>query len=403
MNDCQLPTEDCLLITGVGIISALGRSVKETLDALRKQQSGLSPVTILDTKLKHIPAGEVKYSDEELLDQLGISTGRDAYTRTALLGLAAAEEAMRMSQSGGDKKRISLVSSTTTGGMRFHEKNAREIFSGTIDRKYISLLDCADAAQQIAQRFGITENITTVSTACSSSANAIIVGARMIKNGLADKVLVGGTDALTRFALNGFNSLEILSPDGCRPFDARRNGVSLGEGAAYLVLESAATARPERILCRLSGYANTNEAYHQTASSPGGEGAAHSIRQALASAGLRPEDIDYINAHGTGTQINDLSEGRAIETVFGHHIPPVSSTKGYTGHTLAAAGAAEAVISILALQHSMLFPNLRFTAPMPELSFTPQTTLEENAPLRHVLSNSFGFGGSNASLIFSRP
>jgi 3-oxoacyl-[acyl-carrier-protein] synthase-1 len=384
------------------MISALGNSVGETLLAMRAQRSALAPITLFDTKLTPVLVGEVKCSDEELLDRLGIQSDRDTYTRTTLLGMVAAREAMQMSQSTVDKKRMSLVSSTTTGGMHFHEKNPHEIFAGKLCRKYVGMLDCADAAQKIAHDLGISDNITTVSTACSSSANAIIVGARMIKNGLADKVLVGGTDALTRFALNGFNSLGILSPDGCMPFDAKRNGVSLGEGAAYLVLESAAIAKPERILCRLSGYANTNEAYHQTASSPNGEGAMLSIRKALETAALHAADIDYINAHGTGTLVNDLSEGRAIETVFGAHVPPVSSTKGYTGHTLAAAGAAEAIISILAMRHGLLFPNLRFTTPMPELSFTPQTALEENVHIRHVLSNSFGFGGSNASLIFSQ-
>ncbi|MDR1405688.1 MAG: beta-ketoacyl-[acyl-carrier-protein] synthase family protein [Prevotellaceae bacterium] len=389
-------------VTGIGMVSALGGSVNETLPALRAQRSRLKPVTLFETRLQHIPAGEAPCSDGELLDRLDIRSERDLYTRTALLGLTAAREAMQMSQSAVDKSRISLVSSTTVGGVGFHEKNFQTVFAGKCDSKYVELLDCADAAQKIARYFDISNNITTVSTACSSSANAIIVGARMIKNGVADKVLVGGTDALTRFTLNGFNSLEILSPDGCMPFDAGRNGISLGEGAAYLVLESAAAAKPGNILCRLSGYANTNEAYHQTASSPDGEGARLSIGKALASAGLPPSGIDYINAHGTGTVVNDLSEGRAIEAVFGNRIPPVSSTKGYMGHTLAAAGAAEAIISILAIRHRLLFPNLRFAAQMPELSFTPQTTLEENVPVDNVLSNSFGFGGSNASLIFSR-
>jgi 3-oxoacyl-[acyl-carrier-protein] synthase-1 len=389
-------------ITGIGMISALGNSVEESLHTLREQRSGLFPVTLFDTRLKHILVGEVKCSDGELLDRLGIQSDRDTYTRTALLGLIAAREAMQMSPSAVDKKRVGLVSSTTAGGMSFHEKISKDVFAGTVDRKYVELLDCADAAQKIARYFGISNNVTTVSTACSSSANAIIVGARMIKNGIADKVLVGGTDALTRFTLNGFNCLEILSPAGCMPFDAKRKGISLGEGAAYLVLESAAVAQPEHILCRLSGYANTNEAYHTTASSPDGEGAILSIRKALETAGLQAAGIDYINAHGTGTLINDLSEGRAIETVFGDHIPPVSSTKGYMGHTLAAAGAAEAIISILAMRHNLLFPNLRFTTRMPELSFSPQTTPEENVRINNVLSNSFGFGGSNASLIFSR-
>jgi 3-oxoacyl-[acyl-carrier-protein] synthase-1 len=265
----------------------------------------------------------------------------------------------------------------------------------------VELLDCADATQKIAELTGISTHVTTVSTACSSSANAIITGVRMIRNGLVDKVLTGGADALTRFTLNGFNALEILSPDGCKPFDAERNGITLGEGAAYLVLEAEATAIPGDILCTLSGHANISEAYHQTASSPEGEGAMMAIRKALSTAGLTPGDIDYINAHGTGTVVNDLSEGRAIDTVFRDKLPAMSSTKGYTGHTLAATGAIEAVISALSIRHQIVFPNIGFTTRMPELSFSPNMAYR-SADVRHVLSDSFGFGGSNSSLIFSQ-
>jgi len=168
-----------------------------------------------------------------------------------------------------------------------------------------------------------------------------------------------------------------------------------------LALETARTADPNSVLCCLSGFANTNEAFHQTASSPDGEGAALSISRALQSAGLKPEDVDYINAHGTGTIVNDISEGRALEKIFGNKIPPVSSTKANIGHTLAAAGALEAVISILAIKYGQIVPNLGFITPMPELSFIPELTCRE-ANINNVLSNSFGFGGSNASLIFSK-
>ena len=222
----------------------------------------------------------------------------------------------------------------------------------------------------------------------------------MIKNGLMNSVLVGGMDALTRFTLNGFNSLEIVSPDGCRPFDRDRNGVTIGEGAAFFVLESEDVVAGKTVYGEITGYANRNEAFHQTASSPDGSGAIMTIRKALEIAGIHSGDIDYINAHGTGTLINDLSEGNAIQTVFGKEIPPVSSTKGYTGHTLAAAGAIEAVISLLSIKHQTIFPNLRLENPMEELSFVPETEVKKHE-IFHILSNSFGFGGSNSTLIIS--
>jgi 3-oxoacyl-[acyl-carrier-protein] synthase-1 len=214
-------------------------------------------------------------------------------------------------------------------------------------------------------------------------------------------VLAGGTDALTKFTLNGFLALEILSTTGCRPFDRNRNGLTIGEGAAFVVLESEETADPARIICEVAGYANVNEAFHATASSSEGTGATLAMNKAMSSASLKPCDISYINAHGTGTEINDLSEGIAIEKIFGGGLPPVSSTKGFTGHTLGAAGAIEAVFASLAIKHQMILPGLNFTDPMPELSFTPPLKAK-SGPIHHVMSNSFGFGGSNTTLIFSK-
>jgi 3-oxoacyl-[acyl-carrier-protein] synthase-1 len=248
---------------------------------------------------------------------------------------------------------------------------------------------------------GIRQNVTTISTACSSSANSIMLGARLIKNNRLKRALVGGTDALTRFTLNGFQALEILSQTGCRPFDLNRDGLTIGEGAAVLILESEEVADPSRVVCEITGYANANEAFHATASSADGLGASLAMAGALDTAGLNPGDISYINAHGTGTDINDLSEGRAIRNVFGPGIPPVSSTKGFTGHTLGAAGAVEAVFSVLALQNQVLLPSLNFTVPMEELYFQPVIT-PAACLLKHVMSNSFGFGGNNTSLIFTK-
>jgi 3-oxoacyl-[acyl-carrier-protein] synthase-1 len=226
-------------------------------------------------------------------------------------------------------------------------------------------------------------------------------GVRLIRNRQADRILAGGTDALTKFTLNGFFALEIVSPSGCMPFDQYRNGLTIGEGAAALMLESEEVADPLKIICEVTGYANANEAYHQTASSAEGTGAAMAMRKALEIAGLKPEDIGYINAHGTGTEINDLSEGRAIESVFQGKVPPVSSTKGFTGHTLGAAGAVEAVFSVLSIRDQIILPGINCLHPMQEFSFR-QPAAVQKAVVNHVISNSFGFGGNNTSLVFSK-
>jgi 3-oxoacyl-[acyl-carrier-protein] synthase-1 len=219
---------------------------------------------------------------------------------------------------------------------------------------------------------------------------------------MLDRVVAGGTDALCRFTLNGFRSLAILSDEPCRPFDAARTGLNLGEGAGYIVLQRDDTL-DKTPWGYLTGWANANDAFHQTASSTEGEGAYLAMSRALAMSGLPLVEIDYVNAHGTGTLNNDASEAAALVRVFGGNIPPFSSTKPFTGHTLAAAGGIEAVISLLALENVMLFPNLNFATPMEGTPLVPQTTLREFMEIRNVLSNSFGFGGNNSSLIFSEP
>jgi 3-oxoacyl-[acyl-carrier-protein] synthase-1 len=263
--------------------------------------------------------------------------------------------------------------------------------------------DCGDSTERIARYLGIRDFVSTLSTACSSSANSILFAAQLIRAGLLDRVIAGGTDAVTRFTLNGFNTLMILDRNGCRPFDENRAGLTLGEGAAYLVLESEEAAKKpgKTILCELTGFGNANDAYHQTASSPEGTGATLAMQAALAMSGVDPSGIGYINVHGTGTQNNDLSEGIALEKIFGDRVPPFSSTKSYTGHTLGAAGAVEAVFSVLAIREKAIFPNLNFSTPMKELKIRPVTKLIRDAKVDHVLSNSFGFGGNNTALVFS--
>jgi 3-oxoacyl-[acyl-carrier-protein] synthase-1 len=232
----------------------------------------------------------------------------------------------------------------------------------------------------------------------------MIYAARLIRNGYLDWAIAGGTDALSRFTINGFNSLMILDNELCRPFDDTRKGLNLGEGAGYVVLasEKMVALLAQQPTVKLSGFANANDAYHQTASSPEGRGNFDAMSGALAEAGLQPSDIDYINLHGTGTANNDSSEGIAISRLFGTDLPYVSSTKTYTGHTLAACGGIEAIYATLAIEEGVVFPNLRFQHQMKELEFAPQTNLLEGKEIRHVLSNSFGFGGNCTSLIFSK-
>ncbi len=391
-----------VFVTGMGIISAIGKDTEETLISLKNMKSGMGRLSLFDSIHSGIPVAQVSASHEELSALSGMEADPMKYTRNALLSLTAAKEALR---NAGWKRDVDIDSglamATTVGGMDLNEKYYRSLLSDDRYKDIIMLLDSADCTEKVAQLAGITQHVTTISTACSSSANSIMLGARMIRNNKAVRMLVGGSDALTRFTLNGFFALEILSPTGCRPFDRERNGLTIGEGAAFLVLESEEVADPARILCEIAGYANANEAFHATASSADGRGAYLAMSEALRNAKLEPADMDYVNAHGTGTEINDLSEGRAIGRIYGAAIPPVSSTKSFTGHTLGAAGAVEAVFCILAIQNQVLLPNLNLTTPMDELGFKP-VEKPVGASIDHVMSNSFGFGGNNTSLIFSR-
>lgn len=391
-----------VFVTGIGTVSATGFGTEETLDSFFNLRTGIGKLSLFRSVHSGIPVAEVKRNNTLLARHAGAYEHPDSYTRNTLLALVASEQAVHSSGwTDTQEKHTGLVWATTVGGMDINEQYYRSLLESDQHKDIIGVLDSADCTEKIAARYGIHHHLTTISTACSSSANAIMLGARLVRNNRLQRVLVGGSDSLTRFTLNGFNALEILSPTGCRPFDMNRNGLTIGEGAAALVLESEETAAPDRIICELRGYANVNEAYHATASTADGFGALLAMEKALVSARLEAKEISYINAHGTGTEINDLSEGRAIEKVFGNNIPPVSSTKAFTGHTLGAAGAMEAVFSALAVKYQLLLPGLNFEAQMPELSFTP-CTKAVSCPVNHVMSNSFGFGGSNTTLILSK-
>ncbi len=393
-----------VFITGSGIISAIGQNVDETLSSLRACRTGIRKIKHLQTVHRdEFVAGEIDLSLDELMHKLGVYS--ESYTRGSLLGMIAAREAVT---SAGlkdiNEARTGLISSTSVAGMTRTERYYKELFENTKHLGCIDTHDCGDSTLHIAADLGITCFITTISTACSSAANAIMLGARMIKSGKLDRVVVGGTDALSKFTLNGFHTLMILDREWCSPFDDQRRGLNLGEGAAYLVLESEAEVKRsgKPVLAELRGYGNANDAFHQTASSPEGFGATLAIRKALAVAAMEPSEVDYINAHGTGTPNNDLSEGTALIKVFGDRAPLFSSTKAYTGHTLAPAAGIEAVISLLSLKHNVVFPNLNYQNPMKEFSLVPVTGLLEGVKLDTILSNSFGFGGNCSSLIFSK-
>jgi 3-oxoacyl-[acyl-carrier-protein] synthase-1 len=372
----------------------------------------MDDITWLDTAHRHkIPVAEVKCSNVRLAELAGV-TGSRTISRTALLSLIAAREALeKASISNLAALRTGFVSANTVGGMDLTEKffayqspdPAADSSLSKGKLRDVVQHECGYSTEWVADQLGIRHFQSTISTACSSSANAIGFAARLIRHGILDVVVAGGADALTRFTLNGFNALMILDSVYCRPFDNDRQGLNLGEGAGYLVLvsDSVAASLPSGVRCTVSGYANANDAWHQTASSPDGRGSWLAMSTALTRSGLQPTDIDYINLHGTGTQNNDLAEGTAIRRLFDPVYPKMSSTKSFTGHTLGASGGIEAVFSVLAIQHGIVYPNLRWHTPMPELPFSPVTTFLQDQPIRHVLSNSFGFGGNCSSLVFS--
>ncbi|MBP9151735.1 MAG: beta-ketoacyl-[acyl-carrier-protein] synthase family protein, partial [Flavobacteriales bacterium] len=223
----------------------------------------------------------------------------------------------------------------------------------------------------------------------------------MIKAGKCKRAIVGGVDSLAKYTVNGFNSLQIFSDEITRPFDANRKGLNLGEGAAYLVLEREEDAVGKTIYGEIRGYGNSNDAYHPSSMSPEAVGVRGAMNGALETAGLKPSDISYVNAHGTGTQNNDYTEVHGMQQIF-DTVPPYISTKSFTGHTLAASGAIEAVFSLLSIKYQEIYPTLNWQTPMPEFNSNPQTEFVANAKVEHVLSNSFGFGGNCSSLILSR-
>lgn len=399
-------------MTGLGAVTALGGDVAALAAGLADGRCGVGPLTRFAHGGRCRLAAEVPElaPAAAAIGALPPATAR-RLSRPDRLALAAVEQAIR--QAGIDpslRAAAGLFVGATVGGMGESEEAYRRRRAGADRRWRLSRLlgtPLSTSAAAIAQAFGLHGPRTTYSTACSSSALAIGEAATAVASGRVGTALAVGTDALCRITYAGFDALGALDPRGCRPFDRDRGGLSLGEGAAALVLEDAerARARGVRILARVLGHATTSDAHHVTAPDPEARGALAALRGALAAARVPPEAVDYVNAHGTGTRHNDDMEVHVLREVFGAHLArmPVSSTKAQLGHCLGAAGAVEAVVTVLALDTSLLPPTATLATPDPawcDLDLVP--TPGRRAPLAVALTSSYGFGGHNVTLVFGR-
>ena len=389
-----------VFVTGMGIISAIGNNTAENLNHLRNGKTGIGKAKYVQSNFAQThPFAEVKQSTEELKSQLNLKTNK-GLTRTDYIAFTALKEALLNSQLSSEEissEETAFISASTIGGMCNTDelyKDANLISSGS---EYLESYPGSTHTLKIAKEYELSGVVGAINTACSSSANSIMLGAKLIKSGRATRAIVGGTDSLGKFSINGFNSLQIMSDIPCAPFDANRKGLNLGEGAAYLILESEDVIEDKQAYAEILGYGNSNDAFHPSSLSEDAVGVIECISKALKSAQINPNEIDYINAHGTATGNNDMTELTGISKVF-NGFPPFNSTKSYTGHTLAAAGAIEAVYSILSINNNELFPSLNCNTPIEPFNQFP---IKEyiNSDIKTVLSNSFGFGGNCSSLI----
>lgn len=391
-----------ILVTGMGVISSIGNSVAENRMSLVEGKCGISTLDVFNSKYSgRLPVGEIKIATGSLKEKL--TAHEPGVTRTTLLALHAFAEAI--ADCGLDKTQLSsmdtaLVGASTVGGMCLTDELYHDANKDADGSEYLYSYDCGSVNMYLQQRYAMTGIVNTINTACSSSANAIMYGARLIKNGLAKRAIVGGADSLAKFTINGFNALHILSDEVCIPFDRDRKGLNLGEGAAFLVLEREEDVVDKKIYAQVSGYSNANDSYHPSSLSENGDGPYLAMRAALRFANLDVSQVSFINAHGTGTENNDEVESRAMLRLF-EKPPAFSSTKSNIGHTLGASGAIEAVYSVLNLACQELYPGLNFNNPIPSTGLIPVLTYKK-IPLQHVMSNSFGFGGNCSSLIFSK-
>ncbi len=396
-----------VVITGVGSINALGVGVEVFAESLRAGRSAIRPLSLFDTTgyRTKFAAEVVNLNAPEWLPR---NIVRHA-SRSDLLALIAAQQALVSAHLAGvpNRERIGIVLGGTTGGMLGGEEQVRQMLvQGRSRPARLLVTPASSSTNLIAAHLGCGGPRLTVSTACSSGSNALGIAADWIGAGRAEAVLCGGVDSLCKMTFSGFNALQALDTVPCRPFDRRRAGLTLGEGAAMFVLESRqrASARGAKVWVEFLGYGVSADAHHLTHPSPDGAGAQLALRRALDESGIAPEDVDYVNAHGTATPLNDSMETKALKAVLGRraYAIPVSSTKSMIGHCLAAAGAIEALACIIALRDGFVPPTASLEEPDPEcdLDYVPKHSRAQS--LRTVVSNSYGFGGNNTSIVLRR-
>jgi 3-oxoacyl-[acyl-carrier-protein] synthase II len=405
-------TEERVVVTGMGTVNALAADVPRFAAALRRGECGIGPITLFDTAAFRTHNGaQVKNFPPRAVLPREFSLKR--MSRSDCFALASTVQAL--AQAGLDpvpetlRDEMGVVIGGGAGGLLEAEAFFQDYLKRGVRTARFSRLApvcCASTANHLATKFNLWGPKTTLMTACSSGATAIGLARDLIRTGAARAMIVGGTEPLCRLTFASFNALQAVDPDYCRPFSGNRAGLTLGEGAGVLILESlkSALGRGARILGEILGYGVTCDAHHMTAPDVGASGAARAMRAALADAGLAAEKVDYINAHGTATPLNDLMETRAIKEAFGPRARkiPVSSTKSMHGHTLGASGALEGVVALLAITEGFIPPTIHCETPDPECDLDYVTTGARQAAPEVVLSNSFAFGGNNTTVIFGR-
>ncbi len=385
-------------VTGLGVVSPFGAGVKAYWEGLTGGVCAIRPLTLIDTDGFRCRIGA------EVPDSIGGSARRSRADRFAL---AAAREALDDAGIGrADRADTALIVGAVGGGMLEAEAWYWQRARGAAAAPPRVLASCFPSSHVdvVGSVLGIGGPRETVVTACSSGAASLAMAADLIADGVVSVALAGGVDALTRICFMGFNTLKLLDPSPCRPFDRDRRGMSIGEGAAFVVLESIerARARDARVYAELTGYGMSTDAFHVTSPHPQGEGMIRAMRAALEQARVTPAHVGYANAHGTATPQNDRIEAHALRDVFGEGGLLVSSTKSMIGHTMAAAGALEAVATVLALGHEIIPPTARLENTDPDIPFDCVPRVAREAAVEHAISNSFGFGGQNVTLVFRR-
>lgn len=409
-NENPMESKRRVVVTGLGVVSSVGNNVPQFWDSLKGGRDGMRPITLFDTSgLRTHNGGEV--IDLPLDDHFS-SKEKKRLSRCDQFGIIAAEEASEnsgLNMGKVDRERFGIILGAGSGGILSVERYFKTLYAGKGRRPSPLLLisfSLATTTDYIAGLFDLHGPRTTTATVCSSSSAAIAFAYESILAGWVDIMFSGGSDSLCEVSYTGFNSLRLVDPEYCKPFDKRRQGLSLGEGAGILMLEEMnhALSRGAKIVGEMLGYGICADAYHLTSPEPHGEGIARAITMALRNAEVDPFDVDYINAHGTGTISNDVAETKGIKRVFGRKAKsiPISSIKSMVGHCLGSAGAIEAISTLLTIEEGTIPPTLHYRVPDPlcDLNYTPNEAIQRKVDI--AITNSFAFGGNNVCLVFGK-